>query len=194
MSVLQQNVVLVLNKAWQAIHVKTPQEAFVMLAGDAATALDIDGESITPVSFDKWLLLRVREQDRSVMTMRGPVRVPSVIVLCNYSKVPKRRPKLCSKSVRERDGNKCMYTGRVLRPEEGSVDHVLPRSRGGRNDWHNVVWSAKEVNAKKGAKLPHEAGLRLLATPKAPLEVPVSVTIRNTHQIPDWKPFLTHAV
>ena len=45
--------------------------------------------------------------------------------------MPKKRPKLCAKTIRERDGNRCRYTGKLLRPDEGSLDHVLPRSRGG---------------------------------------------------------------
>ena len=55
-----------------------------------------------------------------------------------------------------RDGNRCQYTGKLLRPDEGSLDHVLPRSRGGRDTWENLVWSGKDVNARKGNRLPHE--------------------------------------
>jgi hypothetical protein len=55
-------------------------------------------------------------------------------------------PKLCAKAIRERDGNRCQYTGRVLHPNEGSLDHVVPRSRCGKNARENLVWSAKEVN------------------------------------------------
>src|SRR5881409_2756653 len=52
----------------------------------------------------------------------------------NFARVPKKRPKLCAKTIRERDGNRCQYTGKVLRPDEGSLDHVLPRSRGGKDE------------------------------------------------------------
>ena len=91
-------------------------------------------------------------------TMRGPIRVPTVIVAVNFAKVPKKRPKLCSRTIRERDGNRCQYTGKVLKPEQGSLDHVVPRSRGGKDAWENLVWSSKDVNAKKGNRLPQEAG------------------------------------
>ena len=79
----------------------------------------------------------------------------------------------------------------MLRPEEGSLDHVVPRSRGGKDAWENLVWSAKEVNQKKADRLPHEAGLKLLSVPRAPKELPVSALIRNTSQVEDWKLFLT---
>ena len=87
-------------------------------------------------------------------------------------------------------GNRCQYTGKLLRPDEGSLDHVLPRSRGGKDEWGNLVWSDKAVNVKKGNRLPHEAGLNLLTLPRAPKELPVTVLIRNAHRIMDWKLFV----
>ena len=104
--------------------------------------------------------------------------------------MPKKRPKLCAKSIRERDGNRCQDTGKLLRPDEGSLDHVLPRSRGGKDEWGNLVWSDKAVNARKGSRLPHEAGLKLLKAPRTPKELPVTALIRNAHGIAEWKLFL----
>ncbi len=77
-----------------------------------------------------------------MQTVRGPIRVPTVIVAVNYAKAPKKRPKLCARAIRERDGNRCQYTGRFLRPEEGSLDHVVPRSHGGKDARENLVWLA----------------------------------------------------
>jgi len=189
--ILNKTIVLVLNRNWQAIHVRTPQEAFCMMATNVATALEIDGDDhIRPVTWDEWIALPVRPQDNAVQTVRGQVRVPTVIVAVNFAKVPKKRPKLCAKTIRERDGNRCQYTGKLLRPDEGSLDHVLPRSRGGKDEWGNLVWSDKTVNAKKGNRLPHEAGLKLLAVPRAPKELPVTALIRNAHGIVDWKLFV----
>lgn len=189
--VLNKAVVLVLNRNWQAIHVRTPAEAFCQMATGAATALEIEGEEyIRPVTWAEWITLPVREQDQAVRTARGAIRVPTVIVAVNFDRVPKKRPKLCAKTIRERDGNRCQYTGRVLRPEEGSLDHVLPRSRGGQDTWENLVWSAKDVNTRKGNRLPHEAGLKLLSVPRAPKEQLVTAMIRNSHSIPEWKLFL----
>ena len=105
------------------------------------------------------------------------------------AKVPKKRPKLCAKTIRERDSNRCQYTGKLLRPDEGSLDHVLPRSRGGKDEWGNLVWSDKAVNARKGNRLPHEAGLHLMRKPKAPSPLPVSATVREIRH-PDWRHFL----
>ena len=202
--ILNKSIVLVLNRNWQAINVRTPQEAFCQMATNVATALDIEAdadvgsaefgvrsaECIRPVTWDEWITLPIRAQDNFVRTARGAIRVPTVIVAVNFARVPKKRPKLCAKSIRERDGNRCQYTGKVLKPDEGSLDHVLPRSRGGADTWENLVWSSKDVNTRKGDRLPHEAGLKLLSTPRAPRELPVSALIRNAHGVVEWGLFL----
>ena len=188
---LNKATVLVLNRNWQAINVRTPQEAFCQMATGVATALEIEGEEqIRPVPWDEWVRLPIRPQDEAAHTVRGPIRVPTVIVLANFTKVPRKRPKLCARTIRERDGNRCQYTGQLLGADEGSIDHVLPRSRGGRDAWENCVWANKRVNAKKGNRLPHEAGLKLLKLPRAIPEMPASAFIRNAHSVEDWKLFL----
>jgi len=189
--ILNKSIVLVLNRNWQAINSCTPQGAFCQMATNVAIGLEIEGENhIRPVTWAEWISLPVRPQDNAVQTVRGAIRVPTVIVAVNYGKVPRKRPKLCARAIRERDGNRCQYTGRALNPDEGSLDHVLPRSRGGKNTWENLVWSSKEINARKGNRLPHEAGLKLLTVPRTPKELPVTALIRSAHGVAEWKLFL----
>lgn len=188
---LTKSTVLVLNRNWQAIGVKTPLEAFSMIATGAATALDIETDgNIRPVTWKEWLSLPVREGDNRIGTVNGLVRVPSVLVLARYDKVPKKRPKFGVRGIWERDGGLCQYTGRKLRPHEGNIDHVVPLSRGGPTSWDNCVLADKRVNSRKGNKLPEEAGLKLLRRPAVPREMPVTNLIRNTHQVRDWEMFL----
>jgi 5-methylcytosine-specific restriction endonuclease McrA len=189
--ILNKSIVLVLNRNWQAINVRSPQDAFCQMATNSATGLDIEGEEyVRPVTWEEWITLPVREDDLSVRTSSRVIRVPTVIVAVNYAKVPMKRPKLSTRSIRERDGNRCQYTGRELRADEGSIDHVVPRSKGGRDAWENCVWSCKQVNNRKGDRLPAELGLKLLKEPKAPKPLPVSATIRNSHSIAEWELFL----
>lgn len=189
--ILHKTTVLVLNRNWQAIHTKTPADAFCMMASGAATGLDVQGDDfIVPVRWDDWLKLPVREEDRAVQTPRGPVRVPTVIVAANYAKVPVRRPRLGARGIWERDGGVCQYTGRMLAPHEGNIDHVVPRSRGGATSWENCVLSHRDVNSKKGARMPQEAGLRLLRKPHVPKAMPATAFITNHHSIQDWLRFL----
>ena len=191
-STLHKSTVLVLNRNWQAIHVKTPAEAFCMMASGSATGLDVQGdEHISPVRWEDWLKLPIRDEDNSVNTPRGAVRVPTVIVAANYAKVPICRPRFGARGIWERDGGVCQYTGRILKPGEGNIDHVVPRSRGGPSSWDNCVLSHREVNEKKADRLPQEAGLRLLRKPSVPRAVPATALIRNLHGIQDWQRFLT---
>ncbi|HTI68445.1 MAG TPA: HNH endonuclease [Candidatus Limnocylindria bacterium] len=189
--ILNKPIVLVLNRNWQAINIRTPADAFCQLATNAATALEIaPGGAIRPVTWKEWIGLPPREGDLLVQTVRGPIRIPTVIVAVNFAKVPKKRPKLCARAIRERDGNRCQYTGRELRSDEGSLDHVVPRSRGGADSWENLVWADRQVNQRKADRLPHEAGLKLQSVPRAPKEVPVTALLRNTRGIEEWKLFL----
>ena len=191
MSLLNKTIVLVLNRHWQAINVRTPADAFCQLATGAATALDIDGDNLQPVTWEDWVLLPVRAQDQSVQTVRGAIRVPTIIIALNYARVPKRCPRLSARNIRARDGNRCQYTGRELGPGEGTIDHIVPRSRGGRDSWENCVWACKEINSRKANRLPDEAGLKLLRKPAVPRELPATAFIRNAHGIPEWDLFLS---
>jgi hypothetical protein len=84
MNILTKATVLVLNRNWQAINVRTPQEAFCMMATNVATALEIEGEDhIRPVNWEEWIKLPIRDQDEAVHTVRGQIRVPTVIVAVN---------------------------------------------------------------------------------------------------------------
>src|SRR5580698_6576269 len=114
--ILNKSIVLVLNRNWQAINIRTPQEAFCMLATGVATALEIEpgngarAEALRPVTWHEWITLPIRPRDNAVQTVRGSIRVPTVVVAVNYARVPKKRPKLCARTIRERDGNRCQYT------------------------------------------------------------------------------------
>ena len=189
---LHQNTVLVLNRNWQAINIRTPADAFCQMATDVATALDIQGDDyMVPTKWEDWQKLPIRDQDNSVATARGPIRVPTVIVLANFARVPLSRPKFSRGNLWRRDGGRCQYTGRELRPGEGNIDHVLPRSRGGETSWDNCVLASKDVNTRKADRTPEEAGLKLNRQPAEPRQVPVTMLLKNVHDIPDWKPFLT---
>ena len=184
------STVLVLNRCWQAIDVKTPAEAFAMMATAAASALDIGEGALRPVSWQEWLTLAVRPQDTGVGTSRGLVRSPTVLVLARYARMPRRRLCFSRRGLWQRDGGVCQYSGRRLQFDEANIDHVIPRSRGGATSWENCVLSDKRVNHRKGDRTPEEAGLRLARDPQIPRELPATTFIRNAHSIPDWELFL----
>lgn len=191
MTILHKNTVLVLNRNWQAISVTTPAQAFGQMAGDSATGLDIQQlDWMVPVDWNRWLTLAVREQDISIGTARGPVRAPTVIVLSRFADVPIHRPRFSARNLWLRDGGRCQYTGRMLNREEGNIDHILPQSRGGATSWENCVLACRKINTRKADRTPSEAGLHLIREPKTPRAVPITLTLTNQHNIPDWNVFL----
>lgn len=176
MSVLNRKV-LVLNRLWQVIDEKTVEQAFTDLAGGNYTAMRIEGDMIAPVTWEEWIQLPPLNEEEVVHTRTKGIRMPTVILACNFDRVPKRRPKLTLLNVAKRDGYRCQYTGKILTRDRMSLDHVVPRSRGGRDSLDNVVLADKEVNNRKGDKTPQEAGLPVpvirkmdysLATPSHP--------------------------
>lgn len=188
--ILQREIVLVLNKNWQAINVKTPLDALSMMFCNSATGLHITGENMTPVKWDEWMKIKVTDEDEHVCTQQGKVLIPKVIVLAKFSDVPQKRPKFTTKNLWDRDEGRCQYTGKKLTPNEGNIDHIIPKSRGGKTNWSNCVLSHKDVNAQKGDRTPQEAGLKLIRPVKVPKTMPTTCYIRNLYNITEWKPFL----
>jgi 5-methylcytosine-specific restriction endonuclease McrA len=190
-SFLEKHTVLVLNKNWQAIHVKTPLDALSMMFADTATGLDVKGENhMVPLKWKDWVALPKDVESNYVKTVRGEIKVPKIIVLCNFNQVPKRRPKFTAKNLWERDKGMCQYTGKKLTPNEGNIDHIIPKSRGGKTSWTNCVLSHRDINAMKADKTPNEVGLSLIKTPKEPSSLPTTAFIYNKYDIKEWKPFL----
>jgi 5-methylcytosine-specific restriction endonuclease McrA len=189
---LNRETVLILNRNWQAIHVKSPLEAMTMMYSDSATALDIRGEDyMVPLRWNEWVELPIEnEKDDFIQTVRGNIKIPKVLVLCNYDKVPRKRPKFSPKAVWDRDQGTCQYTGQKLTLQNANIDHIIPRSRGGKTDWANCVLTHKEVNAKKADRTPEEAGLKLIRKPQDPKEMPSTFYIRNKHNVREWDMFL----
>src|SRR5260370_24244296 len=98
--ILNKSIVLVLNRNWQAINIRTPADALCQMATNVATPLEIDGENhIRPGTWDEWITLPIRDSDHAVHTVPGAIPAPTVIVAVNFAKVPKKRPNLCAKSI-----------------------------------------------------------------------------------------------
>ncbi len=207
-NILDKPIVLSLNRAWQVIGHRTVKQALVALnGGDAANppALGIDIAYpknddgtwgfdrplfLAPQPWSEWIKLPVRDFDFAINTPRMRIRVPTVMVCTQFAHMPVRQPRLTRDAIFARDGGVCQYTGEYVGRHGGNLDHVVPRHRGGRDTFENLVWAKREINSRKANRLPHEAGLRLLRRPSAPRPLPVAATIREARH-PDWRHFLT---
>ncbi|EDY82147.1 HNH endonuclease domain protein [Verrucomicrobiia bacterium DG1235] len=204
MNTIDKAIVLTLNRTWRDIGQRTVRQAFCDLMSGTALAMDIryplDENGVAdlsgpadciPVNWEQWKELPVRSCDIAIRTPRQQIRVPTVIVVSNYSGMPLWRPGVTRRSIYERDGGVCQYTGRRVSWTEGNIDHVIPRSRGGQNSFENLVWTDKGVNTRKADRLPEEAGLRLLRKPRAPVAQPIFRRIRTLNH-DDWRWFLKY--
>tara|TARA_R110000787_G_scaffold16774_13_gene52629 strand:- start:5589 stop:6188 length:600 start_codon:yes stop_codon:yes gene_type:complete len=199
MSILDRNIVLKLNAGWKGIHVSSVQSGLgdMFSADSPHMALDMTLDSkgrldwANPLYWDEWIKLPIRDGDFTIQAAHSLVRCPIIIIAKNYSGMPIKDPKYSKDSIKLRDGNRCQYTGELLTKHESTVDHIIPKFRGGRDSWDNCVTSKKSVNHKKGHQLNSECGLSLLKIPTTPKPMPASEVIRlKGIKHPFWAPFL----
>lgn len=203
-NIAQKAIVLKLNANWQAVQVAVVQDTIIDLVSGVIEALDIqykirdDGlpdtseyEFVRAVKWEEWISLPIRSWDPVIHTCKLAIRVPTVVITNNYSKMPmkKFRGKPTKEALFYRDGGKDIHTGLDLDWDEATIDHLTPLSRGGHDVWENTGLTTKEINNKKGNKLDSEIGLPLKFKPTVPKAVPVYKTIRKIRH-EDWKFFL----
>lgn len=198
-------IVLKLNRNWDPIGYGIVADAIVdLVAGESITALDIQyvvdengnpnfdvAPYPVPVTWEEWIKLPVRSWDLAIHSCKLTIRVPTVVVAKNYSKMPVKmwKGKPSKDAIFTRDGGRCQYTGKQLDKKVSTIDHVIPKSKGGSNDWTNLVLTSKELNSKKGNSFNEDIGLKLITKPTAPKPVPVSRLIKEINH-PDWKIFI----
>lgn len=176
--------VLILNKSYQPVRITSARNAFLLLYGDRAHALD---QQYEVYDFDAWSDLAPRPSDLSIRTPTGELRVPRLMLLRDYNRVPRTPLRLSRRNVFLRDGHACMYceaTGDL------TIDHVQPRSRGGDSTWENLVACCRRCNLSKGQRTPNEAGMKLRNKPVRPTWTVVIQLTGLEDPIPDWEPFL----
>ena len=118
------------------------------------------------------------------------IRLPRVILLTLFDKLPRKEVKLTRNNVFERDKDTCQYCGNILEREDLNLDHVIPRDRGGKSTWENLVCSCIKCNSRKANRLPHEAHMRLVRKPVRPKWRPVISLVLDNQQRERWKHFL----
>jgi len=179
--------VLVVNRHMQAVHITTARRAFVLLWSEIAHALD---ESWIAHDFERWSQVAIRDDNVWIGTSRGRIRVPRVIQLVMFDRMPRSTVRLTRRNVFLRDGHTCQYCARRAAPRELNLDHVHPRSRGGPMTWENVVCSCRVCNLRKGGRTPAEANMRLIRKPVRPRWSPILALAYSPSRPREWEPFL----
>jgi 5-methylcytosine-specific restriction endonuclease McrA len=187
-SSLLNSKVLVLNRSYLPVHVTSVKRAFALLYQGVARAVD---EQYRTFDFNSWQDLAVELHHERVGVVGGFVRVPRVLLLIAYERVPKRHVRFSRFNIYARDNNTCQYCGKRLPRTELNLDHVTPRSRGGLSTWENVVCSCHNCNRRKGGRTPEEARMLLVRKPARPQWTPFSTEMFSLRRYREWMPFLT---
>jgi 5-methylcytosine-specific restriction endonuclease McrA len=173
---LLETQVLVLNRLWQAVNVCSAQRAFGLLfAGHAQVVYSDANNQYSTHTFESWRDLSQREPEAEMVpTISFKIRVPRVIVLMFFDRVPRKEVKFTRHNIFQRDHNTCQYCGKVFERRDLNLDHVVPRDKGGATTWENIVCSCIPCNTRKANRSPQEVGMRLIRKPVRP----------------KWRPFL----
>ncbi|MSU64174.1 MAG: HNH endonuclease [Pedosphaera sp.] len=184
--------VLVLNRLWQAVNVCTARRALTLLfQGQAQVVFGDNDGSFRTFSFGEWHDFSQQEPSaESVRTVSFKIRVPRVIMLLIFDRLPKKEVKFTRLNIFDRDKNLCQYCGHTFDRKDLNLDHVIPRDRGGPTTWENIVCSCIPCNTRKANRTPQEAGLHLVRKPKRPKWHPFVQVNVGLHYHDSWKHFL----
>lgn len=180
--------VLVLNRSYLPIHVTSARRAFTLVYQGIARVID---EQYKTFDFDSWSQLAVARNEESIGTAHGPIRIPRVIVLVAFDRLPRRRVRFSRINLMARDDFQCQYCGIKPVRAELNLDHVVPRALGGRSTWENVVTSCIDCNRKKGGRTPRQANLKLKKRPERPRWTPLMNLMFSSVRYKEWRPFLS---
>ena len=184
--------VLVLNRLWQAVNVCTVRRALSLLVeGRAQVVLDQADGSFQTFNFSQWRdFSQQQPHPESIHGISFRIRLPRVILLALFDRLPKKEVKFTRHNIFERDRNTCQYCGDPFERKDLNLDHVIPRDRGGPTTWENIVCSCIECNTRKANRTPTEAGLHLVRKPKRPKWRPFVQVNLGLHHHDSWRHFL----
>ncbi len=183
---------LVLNKNWTPVSTTTVRRALVLLCRSTASAICPATYEVFDLS--AWIARSLEgagalARERVLRTPRYDLEKPEVILLTGYAGIPRREVSFSRRNLYRRDGYSCQYCGRRRPLDELSIDHVMPRSRGGKTTWENCVLACVRCNTKKANKTLRESGFQLLRAPGKPTWSPLLESIPQAHP-PSWRKFL----
>jgi len=188
---LAQKKVLVLNKSWRPVGIVSLERALNKVFSEYHTGepkariIDCSNDFAT-MTWADWSALKPKDGEESMSSVNAIFRIPTVIQLTKYDKLPHQKIHYCRRTVYKRDNYTCQYCGCKPGSEELTIDHVLPRSHGGLTTWENCVLACVSCNSKKADRTPERAGMKLLNKPQKPKYN----LFKGDYRVKDWEAFL----
>lgn len=184
-----QRPTLVLNRNWQPVNVATVARALVLLWNESARV--VDPRDFQQYTWSDWSRLTPAEGEPFVQAVRLRLRVPEVVSLVEYDRLPTAAVAFSRRNIFKRDHFTCQYCGVQPGGEELSIDHVVPRSQGGVTAWDNCVLACVPCNKRKADRTPAQAGMRLRKQPVRPAWRPIYAA--HEVRIESWSKFISEA-
>jgi len=186
--------VLVLNKNFIPVSLTSWKKAIKLVYLERADVVD---EEYRTYSFNDWFEISqmINEHPAGfIYTPKFKIAIPEIIALRFYDRIQFEEPRLTRRNIYEHYGYKCCYCGKKFPTEKLNIDHIIPRSRGGKTEWSNIVTSCIDCNLKKGNKTPREAGMKLLIPPSRPQRrIRLALVLNSQIKIPtSWQKFIDH--
>lgn len=157
---------LVINQCWTPIEVISVRDAVSKLYADDAHVVDIN--DYISYNWAEWAKLIPKEDERFLKCVNFSIRIPNIIVLTNYASRPPLEVPCSRRNIFRRDDNTCQYCGCKPGLENLTIEHILPRSRGGITSWDNCVIACIACNKTKANMTLAESGFKLLKKPIRP--------------------------
>lgn len=156
--------VLVLNKSWTAIGVSSLQRIITLLHSEyddhepkAHIINPPPKGSYEVYTWKDWSQLRPVDGEKGIMSSKQIYKIPEVILLSRYDCVPTQQVNFCRRAIWKRDQFTCQYCGKKPEYDESTLDHIIPKSKGGETSWTNCVLACYQCNSQKADRQPHEA-------------------------------------
>jgi len=191
--------VLLLNKHYMPLRIIGVKRAFSMLCRELAEVISYEEGQYYNYDFESWRdISQIRRHFEPnnhdwISTVNFYIAVPRIIRLLFYDRLPRTDVKFNRRNIYARDASRCQYCGKKFPTSELSLDHVIPRSMGGRATWENLVCACTQCNAKKGGRTPRQAGMSLVRRPTKPRRNPTVHLHLAHHRYHSWKQFLDNA-
>ncbi|RMF42410.1 MAG: HNH endonuclease [Planctomycetota bacterium] len=188
--------VLVLNRYYMAIRIINVRRAMTLLYRGCAEVITIEDGNYANYDFDAWcelsqlLSLEKQPEEDYLQAVGFEIQVPRIVRLTRFDRMPKTTVRFNRKNLFARDDHQCQYCGEKRPLSQLSLDHVVPRSLGGRTTWENIVCCCKQCNARKGGRTPAQAGMKLLSTPRKPRENPAMAISIDDPRYASWRTFV----
>lgn len=180
---------LVLNRSWQPIGVASVSRSLVMVWNDTARIVDPIDYSL--YTWEDWSQLKPKDGEPVIRTVQFEMRVPEVISLTRYDRFHRRTVPFTRRNLFRRDRFTCQYCGCSPGGNELTIDHVVPKSRGGNTSWENCILACVRCNHRKADRTPDEARMAIRKHPTQPAWNPV-YSARNI-KVESWERFLSEA-